>query len=65
MFYSTTPWGRIHNIISSYNERAYKARVFVPGWLFRPSLMFASKDGAYTSEIPFRWLEKTAKKKTL
>jgi hypothetical protein len=63
MFYSASPWGRIHNILFYYNERAYKARVFVPGWLFQPSLMLASMDGAYTSETSSRWLEKTVKKK--
>ncbi len=30
------------------------ARVFVPGKLLQPSLMFAGKAGAYLSEAPFR-----------
>jgi hypothetical protein len=35
-------------------ERAKKARVFVPGKPFQPSLMYLSKDGAYLDEATFR-----------
>jgi hypothetical protein len=35
-------------------EFSLSARVFVPGELFQPSLMFAGKAGAYLSESYFR-----------
>ncbi len=35
-------------------EFSYKARAFVLGKPFRPSLMFACKAGAYPSEAPFQ-----------
>ena len=33
---------------------SYSVRVFVPGKIFQPSLMFVGKAGAYPVEEPFR-----------
>jgi hypothetical protein len=41
------------NTALNYNF-SQKARAFVPGKLFQPSLMFPGKAGAYLTESPFR-----------
>ncbi len=42
-----------HFIFLVTYKGAQYARVFVPGRLFQPSIMFASKAGAYLSETSF------------
>ncbi len=54
-FVTLTPGANvINNFTAVINEFSLKARAFVPGKLFKPSLMFAGKAGAYLSEAPFR-----------
>ncbi len=48
----------VPNVKKLFTSVIYKcsqwARVLVPGEPFQPSLIYAGKDGAYSSEAPFR-----------
>jgi len=52
---SLSPLPNVLKLFTSVNyECSEKARVLVPGKPLKPSLMFASKAGLYSSEEPFR-----------